>query len=102
MSDVDLAKLEALARTGDQDALYRLHREWMRLDMPVIHLTEVCPTCGGPALLMERCRCAWYCIKCPEGHDWHTCYVHKTQVPGSPHNRDLRLEKCTCPQEATA
>ena len=90
---IDLADLERLARTGDQDALYKLHQEWMRRGMDVIHLTERCPTCEGPALLMERCRCARYCIKCPDGHDWHTCTVHKKLVVGIP---DHFKSGCTC------
>jgi hypothetical protein len=61
-----------------------------------IHPTEVCPTCMAPALLMTRCRCAFYCIKCKNGHDWHTCVVHKKQIVGTGHERPKREDRCTC------
>lgn len=57
-----------------------------------IHPTERCPVCGGPALLRERCRCSTMDIKCPEGHRWHTCRVHKVLVVGDGHSRT----GCTC------
>lgn len=60
-------------------------------DQP-IHPTECCPTCGGPALLRERCRCDSYDIKCPSGHQWHTCRVHKVAAPGIGHGH----KGCTC------
>ncbi len=87
------AKTTACPDCGKTEFIYMVNEAG-----DLIHPTEICPTCSGPALLRERCRCAWYCIKCPAGHDWHTCHVHKVQAPGRPHDRDLRLEECTCPQ----
>lgn len=66
-------------------------------DQP-IHPTERCPTCNGPALLRERCRCSLYCIKCPEGHRWHRCPTHKVLVPRYGHDVKPtgRTRGCTC------
>lgn len=61
----------------------------------LIHPTEMCPTCCKPALLMERCRCTFYCIKCVNGHEWHTCTVHKKLVVGNGHDRPS-VDGCTC------
>lgn len=59
----------------------------------IYHPTERCPICYEPALLWERCRCAWYCIKCENGHQWHTCTVHKAIVVGV---HDHHVVGCTC------
>jgi len=67
-----------------------------------IHPTERCPECGKPALLRERCRCAYYCIKCSEGHKWHTCQEHKILVMGNPHLEEKPYGKCTCSEAVTA
>ena len=59
----------------------------------LIHPTEICPLCSKPALLIERCRCSRYCIKCVNDHEWHTCTVHKIQTPGSGHSHP---QGCSC------
>lgn len=65
----------------------------------LLHPTEMCPTCFKPALLRERCRCSRYCIKCANGHEWHTCKVHKVQVVGGGHDPKFDGKRCTCPPE---
>jgi hypothetical protein len=66
------------------------------LDGNTIHPTETCPTCSKPALLSMRCRCSRYCIRCANGHQWHTCSVHKTQVTGDGHRHP---SGCSCEVE---
>jgi hypothetical protein len=68
-------------------------------DGRLIHPTEKCPTCGKPALLLERCRCTFYCIKCSDGHEWYRCPEHKALVVGNPHEEGKHYGKCACPQD---
>jgi hypothetical protein len=38
-----------------------------------------CPTCGGPAV--RTCRCRRGDSRCAQGHEWHSCPVHKAAHP---------------------
>ena len=84
-------KTAACPKCERSDFIYMVNE-----DGQMIHPTECCPTCLKPALLSERCRCAYYCIKCANGHEWHRCMVHKKLVVGNGHDRPKRTDRCTC------
>lgn len=84
-------------------------------DGRLIHPTDICPTCCGPLLLLERCRCSFLDSKCVNGHESHVCAIHKERMPGSGHDTSdarqppvppdvkfpssYRVKVCTCPEE---
>ena len=52
-----------------------------------------CPKCEKPAV--QSCRCPRRDSECENGHQWHTCTVHKVIVEGgSDHSKDTF--SCTC------
>ena len=65
-------------------------------DMPNILGSAVgttCPICD--AEITARCKCPRSDSFCPNGHQWHTCTVHKVYVEGhSDHSTDTFT--CTC------
>jgi hypothetical protein len=67
-------------------------------DGTLIHPTQVCPACFAPAGL-DTCRCQFYCRKCLNGHDLHTCPVHKKTVTGNGHDAKVDQTGCSCEVE---
>jgi hypothetical protein len=78
-------------------ACQQTHSIHMFHEEQAIDTKERCPVCDGPALLSERCRCTLHCVKCPNGHEWHTCGVHKRPALGSGHRPyPQKGGGCTC------
>ncbi len=53
---------------------------------------NLCPECG--AQITHRCRCTLGDMGCANGHDWHTCPVHKTLVMTK--SDHANPQKCSC------
>lgn len=52
-----------------------------------------CPECGEEA--ETTCRCPRRDSVCKNGHEWHTCFVHKVIVVGQSDHRKS-ITSCTC------
>lgn len=54
---------------------------------------NTCPICGEDAV--RTCKCFRKDSTCKNGHDWHTCTIHKIKVIGRS-DHSLPTFTCTC------
>ena len=55
-----------------------------------------CPVCGEA--IIRTCKCFRADSVCKNGHEWHTCVVHKVYVEGHSDHSEMG-NTCTCGQD---
>lgn len=92
---------DCVSKTTEGRCTYCSAVKWTkRKDVPPENVPPVdweafslCPTCGEKRT--TTCRCPRSDSKCPNGHQWHLCTIHKKVVlGGSDHSTDTFT--CTC------
>lgn len=56
-------------------------------------MANKCPVCGNEYMRVSKCLAAQ--SRCVNGHEWHTCTVHKKIVIGQ-RGSDIPYDVCTC------